>query len=322
MIHAAANEVQPAERQVKSNRTPWIIAGASAVLLLVITLGMTGFPALDLGTSQGEAAPETTQVSPPVTNQAASQLTVQSMNEPLPDANQPEAMGIADNGMQTGNTSEQFSPPVLTSQVEFPLQEDWFGQQHSLAWIGLAQLWHDNTQADAIRAACAGEPRTGFACIREQGNWSRIRRLGLPALLVLHTDEPRYLLLSGMSETQILAGVGEDSRWLARDVVEEFWLGGYVVVWPQAPGWPEQIRQGESGQAVDIVMEMAKQADVPWNGGPEFNAGFESWLMEFQRRHGLEADGIVGPVTLLHLMAPTIDSPRLVERHELTAQES
>jgi murein L,D-transpeptidase YcbB/YkuD len=40
--------------------------------------------------------------------------------------------------------------------------------------------------------------------------------------------------------------------------------------------------------------------------------GFESWLMAFQRRHGLEADGIVGPNTLLYLMAPTIAQPRLI----------
>ena len=67
---------------------------------------------------------------------------------------------------------------------------------------------------------------------------------------------------------------------------------------------------------------MATQAASPWSGGMVFDERFESWLKDFQRRHGLEADGIVGPVTLLHLMAPTIVSPRLALRHEFTAQDS
>jgi murein L,D-transpeptidase YcbB/YkuD len=38
--------------------------------------------------------------------------------------------------------------------------------------------------------------------------------------------------------------------------------------------------------------------------------------MSFQRRNGLDADGIIGPNTLIHLMAPTISDPRLVTDEE------
>jgi murein L,D-transpeptidase YcbB/YkuD len=59
-------------------------------------------------------------------------------------------------------------------------------------------------------------------------------------------------------------------------------------------------------------MEMAAAADPAWQGGGVFDSGFESWLMTFQRRNGLKADGIVGPNTLIYLMAPTITQPRLI----------
>ena len=39
----------------------------------------------------------------------------------------------------------------------------------------------------------------GYACIREQGNWSRIRKLGLPVLLVLQDDSQGMLLLQGFT---------------------------------------------------------------------------------------------------------------------------
>ena len=63
-------------------------------------------------------------------------------------------------------------------------------------------------------------------------------------------------------------------------------------------------------------MRLAALAEPPWQGGGMFDAEFESWLLAFQRRNGLEADGIVGPNTLLHLMAPTIDEPQLVIQPE------
>jgi general secretion pathway protein A len=157
---------------------------------------------------------------------------------------------------------------------------------------------------------------TGYACIREQGNWSRIRNLGLPVLLVLQSESPRMLLLQGFTESALLVGSGPDMLEVSRDSVEPRWLGEYVVVWPQAPDWPLQIRRGESGAAVDIVMEMAGLAEPAWTGNGVFDAGFETWLLTFQRRHGLKADGIVGPNTLIYLMAPTIRQPRLMLAEE------
>ena len=63
-------------------------------------------------------------------------------------------------------------------------------------------------------------------------------------------------------------------------------------------------------------MQMAAYAEPAWQGGVMFDASFESWLMDFQRRNGLDADGIIGPNTLIHLMAPTLGKPRLVMNSE------
>ena len=182
----------------------------------------------------------------------------------------------------------------------------------------MADLWRDGQNANAIASACDGQVGTGYACIRERGNWSRIRNLGLPVLLILQGESPRMLLLQGITENTLLVGSGSDLLELLPGAVQSSWLGEYIVVWPQAPDWPLQIRRGESGAAVDIVMEMAGFAEPAWTGNGVFDAGFETWLLTFQRRHGLKADGIVGPNTLIYLMAPTITQPRLM----LAAEES
>ena len=110
----------------------------------------------------------------------------------------------------------------------------------------------------------------------------------------------------------MLVGSGDEMLEVTRDAIESIWLGEYLVIWPQAPDWPVQIRRGESGTAVDIVLNMAEFAEPAWKGSGVFDAGFETWLLTFQRRNGLKADGIVGPNTLIYLMAPTITQPRLM----------
>jgi general secretion pathway protein A len=173
-------------------------------------------------------------------------------------------------------------------------------------------MWQDGNRAHAIQSACDGLTGTGYSCLRDHGNWSRIRQLGLPVVLVLSGAQTRYLLFRGFSKDGLLLGFGDNAVVATRDSVERHWLGEYIIAWPQAPDWPGEIRRGESGAAVDIVMQMAAFAEPAWRGGDSFDSGFESWVMAFQRRNGLDADGIIGPNTLIYLMAPTITQPRLI----------
>jgi general secretion pathway protein A len=173
-------------------------------------------------------------------------------------------------------------------------------------------LWRDQGRANDIQLACDGIQGRGYACWRNNGSWARVQQLGLPVLLVLQDDDTRYLLLRGMIGDGLLVGDEQYSIEVSRAALENRWLGEFIVPWPQAPDWPAQIKRGESGAAVDIIMEMAGLAEPAWHGEGVFDQDFESWLMAFQRRHGLKADGIVGPNTLLYLMAPTISQPRLI----------
>lgn len=220
----------------------------------------------------------------------------------------------------SGNEAPVGGMPVLkvepTREEIKQLDPDWLGMQDQLAWRTLAGLWQAPDRAAAIQTACDGAVKTGYSCLREFGNWSRIRHLGLPVLLVLRNDDARLLVLRGYSGDKLIVGSEENSLTVPRDVIEALWLGEYLVAWPQAPDWPVEIRKGEAGPAVDIVMQMAAFARPPWQGNGEFDAGFEQWLMSFQRRNGLAADGIIGPNTLIHLMAPTIDEPRLMVHAE------
>ena len=301
MVHAAANEVQPSETRVRSNRWPMAVATVSAAVLVMLSLLMWGSPVLDM-------------MRPAVVGEPL--VTTQSDTTPDPAPSVPEVRPEAEHSVEdspVGAYTGELNPVAPLLQID----PGWLETQHRLVWNLIAEMWHDGDSAGAIASACDGVSGTGYACLRDQGNWSRIRNLGLPVILVLQDDNPKLVVLSGFSQNGLLVGSGDDVIEVSRDALEKQWLGEYIVAWPQAPDWPGQIRRGESGAAVDIVMDMAELAEPAWNGTGVFDSGFESWLMTFQRRNGLKADGIVGPNTLIYLMAPTITQPRLI----LTAEE-
>jgi general secretion pathway protein A len=318
-VNAAANEVQPSESRVRSLRWPVAVATASVAFLAIISLLSWGIPGLErfrpdegavtVASVQEESKPE--PVDPGIETPAP------ATGQPLDAENSRLAAQPAE-GKENSPVAADADFPVgaeTPGATNLPLQQiepGWLDSQHRLAWWTMADLWLDSENANAIAAACDGISGTGYACFRDQGNWSRIRNLGLPVILVLQAGKPRFLVMQGFSGDGLLVGSSEKMATISRDAIEKYWLGEYMVAWPQAPDWPAEIRRGQTGTAVDLVMEMAEYADPAWMGEGVFGAGFESWLMTFQRRNGLRADGIIGPNTLIYLMAPTISQPRLI----------
>ena len=288
MVHEAANEVQLGERQVKRVRWPWLAAGTAALAvaaLAIATLSDIRFPADSTGTQMEIAAVQTIA------------------SEQLPQAL--ESLPVE---------SDPIEEPVRAElETETVLGSDWLGNHQHSAWQGLAEIWHQPGAAFSIKAACNGDEGRGYACLRDQGSWSRIKRLGLPVVLILQEQPPVYLLLQGINEKLLLVGTADHLKTVSKDAVDSQWLGAYFVVWPQANEWPTEVSRGNNGPAVTTIIEMATRVDVPYHGGQVFDAAFEGWLKDFQIRNGLQADGIVGRNTLLYLMTASIDEPQLLQ---------
>jgi len=313
MVNVAANEVQPSEDRVRTGHWPAVAATAAIAIVFILAVVALGpaswsFRPGEPDAEQQSAELQTGEVAPATAVKVADPVT---LPERVNSAGSPPSpqVRLAD---PPPDTTAAISRPDPDPEPVNRLDSGWLDRQHQTAWRSLARLWQDGGGAGAIQSACDGALRTGYACIREQGNWSRIRQLGLPVVLVLPDEQPRLLVLRGLAGDEVLVGYEDEAMSVTQDVIEQRWLGEYFVVWPQAPDWPAEIRRGESGAAVDIVMDMATLAEPAWDGSGAFDEQFESWLMGFQRRNGLRADGIIGPRTLMYLVAPTIVEPRLV----------
>jgi general secretion pathway protein A len=220
MVHAAANEVQLGERQVKRLHWPWL-AAASVLMVVIASVLMFGGFSFPGGIFQNED--QTALVQDAVEN--LPQETVNTAIETAPPAAIPM-------------TAETAEPPTVTE-----LNPAWLVEHQGEVWQQYAEVWLDNGAAIAIQKACDGDSSLGYACLRDQGSWSKIKRLGLPVILELQGESTSYVLLQGADDDRLLLGGPTQNLTVAREAVDAQWLGAYLIAWPQAAGWPAEVLQ-------------------------------------------------------------------------------
>jgi general secretion pathway protein A len=184
------------------------------------------------------------------------------------------------------------------------------------AWSEMASLWPELGGAELESVCTNGGARPGIACLHQRGNWAFIERIGLPVVLELNDGARTRVTLSGMDQEQlILRHQGQDYRAPMRQF-DRRWLGDFYVAWPDSG---EILRLGDRGESVERMKSFAAKIRQPvWTGAPDdlYDEDFQRWVMQFQRQHGLTADGMIGPATRLFLKVPHLDGPSLAITHD------
>ncbi len=178
------------------------------------------------------------------------------------------------------------------------------------AWAELASSW-PGLSAGQIEAACMNRVQDGVACLTQRGSWAYIEQIGLPVVLRLVDPAGAQMLLVGLDELQVaLRYEGQDYR-VPRHQLDRRWLGEFLVAWPDNG---RIFRLGDRGPEVAHLKELAGLVvEGAWTGTADdrYDDDFQQWVAEFQRRHGLADDGMIGPATRLFLKVPHLGGPSL-----------
>ena len=289
MINTAADEVQGEFGKQPVSRWSWAVV---ALLVTVVVWGLAG---------QNRLQPKQQIISlPPVEQPVADQVTEEPVDTGPPVLEEPVAV------------------PVLVPELPL-LDQELIQQLDDVTWSSMAARWGRSDTDAALKELCLDGQASPFTCLRIQGSWSKIRQLGLPVILEIPAETTRFMLLTGLGDDHASLARGEQDILVDINQLDSRWLGTFFVVWPQAADWPQELTLGNQGDAVSRLKIMASRLEFPYveEDSELFTQTFSTWIQGFQRRFGLLDDGIIGPETLIYLMAPGIEQPRLSELSDL-----
>ncbi|HHH39939.1 MAG TPA: peptidoglycan-binding protein [Sedimenticola sp.] len=182
----------------------------------------------------------------------------------------------------------------------------------------LAGLWHIRMPSKGDKVSCRHLGELGLRCREEAANWKRIRFHDRPLLLKLSPEngQPGYLLLLGLDQDRVLVDTALGRRWLPGALIERHWKGGTLLLWRPPPGGAPLIGPGSAPAPIQWLRQMLAAAGTlerKTTGDGTFDAALQQAVVRFQRRMGLQADGLAGPETLiqLHNVAGPAETPHL-----------
>lgn len=172
-----------------------------------------------------------------------------------------------------------------------------------------------SSDAGTADAGVPVPPAIALYCVRSRAGLSTLAALDRPALLRLREGrDEAWALLLGMDALRVRLQLGGERIDVARTALEAAWAGEYAAIW-RAPGFLElPLLPGATGPAVDWLAARldAREGIAPPATGPRrYDAALAEQVRRLQAHYGLERDGVVGPATLLALMAEDGAGPRL-----------
>ena len=152
---------------------------------------------------------------------------------------------------------------------------------------------------------CRAAVRAGLECHDGRGTWTVVRRLGVPLVIKLVTADGgrHYVAVTGFESDMVTLQIGERAETLPAAAVDRFWDGVFSVVWRPLPGLARVLTPGMQGPGVAWLRRALNEGDVVSRArGPAvYDEALAAKVVAFQRREGLEADGIAGIETLVRV---------------------
>jgi general secretion pathway protein A len=205
---------------------------------------------------------------------------------------------------QTASAADGRRPPA--PRLADILSDPSLGSDDHAAFASLYALWGRAYRKTSTGLGCDAARPEGLECLFRFGNWNRLRRLDLPAILELKgpSGEQRRVTLVALGEEQARLGIGGSEYVYPVAEVERFWDGSFILLWKVPPAGSRLLSRGMRGKDVEWVRARLGALDGEVSGGRSsdvFDADLEQRVIAFQRSRSLVPDGLVGGETLLHL---------------------
>jgi general secretion pathway protein A len=195
------------------------------------------------------------------------------------------------------------SDTLLASKLKWP-EKVARADSEKIALQSLFKLYGLNFEIQSKGSPCQQVEIHNMRCFAGHGGLTDLVQIDQPVLLrLLSADGKEYsatlTALDHQSATLMVAG--EVQRVSLMELANS-WFGQYVVVWHVPPDFDQQININDQGPSVMWLRHALEKIEGASDHGADmFDAALAKRVHAFQLAEGIQPDGVVGPLTVIHL---------------------
>jgi general secretion pathway protein A len=222
------------------------------------------------------------------------------------------AVGKKTKAVAARPTPETVTPVSTRAPLYFPS-----AGKESEAFRSLLKLWRVPAEATEgmsdEKDACLVAFKYGLRCLSGTNrNWQQFRKFNLPAVLALRDIDQHdfHAVIESTTEDQASLLINGQPVTLSLRQLAFYWTGRFTLLWQPPPGY-----QTEAQLTQKSLNELMK-APSPWllrmlGAGESNKLPLHQLIENFQRKAGIQIDGIIGMQTLIMLSRSAENTPVL-----------
>ncbi|MCG6939136.1 MAG: peptidoglycan-binding protein, partial [Gammaproteobacteria bacterium] len=173
------------------------------------------------------------------------------------------------------------------------------------AFETLFKAWGIQYNINASIGACQQAEAYALSCLYKLGNLNSLKRHNRPAILTLTNSQgkKRYLTITSIDNDHATVVSNNRTYTIRSGDLDKFWYGKFILLWRKPDHYSSVIKPGDRGSIVNwLNMQLTKiNGSQPAVIAHTYDSRLVKQVRTFQIQQGLTADGIVGPVTIIHL---------------------
>ena len=182
------------------------------------------------------------------------------------------------------------------------------------AYQQLFRAWNHSYNDKVITTACKQAEALSLRCLHKQGNLNSLKTHNRPAVLKLvnNDGEARHITVTSIQDELATVYSSNNKYIIKLSDLDRYWYGQFILLWRKPDNYSSAITPGDSGNIVTWLSAQFTDEMPENNFSDSYDAALIKRVKTFQTQHGLAADGIVGPVTIIHLNSRSgMDVPTL-----------
>ena len=186
------------------------------------------------------------------------------------------------------------------------------------AYQELFKTWNQTYNKKIPTSACKQAESFSLSCLYKQGNLNNLKTHNRPAVLTLVTKqgEKRFITITSIQDDHATIYSNNTAYTIKLSDLDKHWYGKFILLWKKPDHYSSAITPGDNGNVVGwLNSQFTSSTQAPGTNITHYNKNLIGKVKNFQSEHGLTTDGIVGPVTIIHLNTRSdMNVPTLVEQ--------